>query len=213
MSRIPPISDEEGPGNQAKLEAFYQDMLQAQMEKKTVQPIQEVEKSRNGPSDGEEGDMERQKRTPNDEYTPSRETSKTVAYSRQNLLARTLKKEAELNAPTLKKELNADDKEMIQRLQARDAEVRAHEMRHVAALGSSAGAVRFDYQIGPDGRAYAIGGSTEVRASGASDPATAAQRARRIRQAAMAGGDPSQADMSVAASATQSEQAAMARPS
>ncbi|OGV41847.1 MAG: hypothetical protein A2X46_13795 [Lentisphaerae bacterium GWF2_57_35] len=196
------------------MEAYYRNLLQEQMQKKKAAPIQEVEKGQNGPSsEDDESSQQQQAGAQGDRFKPADKETPSATYSRKNLLTQTLKEASTTKLPSMKKELSEEDKDLIRRLQARDAEVRSHEMRHVAALGPYAGSMHFDYQVGPDGRAYAIGGTTEVRNTGSSDPKASAQRARIIRQAAMAGGDPSHADMSVAASATQTEQSSMAKQS
>lgn len=96
-----------------------------------------------------------------------------------------------------------EDEEFINRLQARDQEVRAHEQAHAAALGPYAGPVQYTYQIGPDGRAYAIGGSIQVDMSRESDPASDLFKAQTIERAATIAGNPSSADIAVAAQARQ----------
>jgi hypothetical protein len=54
-------------------------------------------------------------------------------------------------------------KEMITELEARNREVLAHEASHMAAAGAYIkGGASYTYQIGPDGKAYAIGGEVSV---------------------------------------------------
>jgi hypothetical protein len=85
-----------------------------------------------------------------------------------------------------------------------DAEVRAHEHAHMAALGG--GMVTYDTVIGPDGTSYAVGGGIPVSLSPVpGDPEATVRRARIIIQAAYAAGQPSAADMRVAAEAYQLE--------
>ena len=93
------------------------------------------------------------------------------------------------------------------RLQETDAEVRAHEHAHVAALGS--GVIVYDTVIGPDGSAYAVGGGVAVDLKPVpGDPEATIRKARMAIQAAYAVGEPSAADMRVAAEAYQLEVAA-----
>jgi len=60
------------------------------------------------------------------------------------------------------KELKSEDsgeEATLRELKARDAEVRAHELKHLASAGQYAsGGIVYDYQTGPDGRLYAVGG-------------------------------------------------------
>jgi hypothetical protein len=93
------------------------------------------------------------------------------------------------------------------RLEATDAEVRAHEHAHVAALGK--GVVVYDTVTGPDGSTYAVGGGVAVDLSPVpGDPEATIRKARLAIQAAYAAGEPSGADMRVAAEAYQLEMAA-----
>lgn len=104
-------------------------------------------------------------------------------------------------------ELSSDQLDQLQRLKQRDTDVRAHEQAHVAAGGRyiTSGA-SYDYQIGPDGVQYAIGGEVGIDTSPvAGDPAATLEKARGIRRAALAPAEPSAQDMSVAAAASTME--------
>ena len=95
------------------------------------------------------------------------------------------------------------------RLEEVDAEVRAHEHAHVAALGK--GVIVYDTVTGPDGSTYAVGGGVAVDLSPVpGDPEATLRKARHAFQAAYAVGVPSGADMKVAAEAYQLEVAAQA---
>ena len=90
------------------------------------------------------------------------------------------------------------------RLQEADAEVRAHEHAHVAALGK--GVIVYDTVIGPDGSVYAVGGGVAVDLEPVpGDPEATIRKAKMAIQAAYAVGEPSAADMKVAADAYQLE--------
>jgi hypothetical protein len=101
-------------------------------------------------------------------------------------------------------ELSEGDLSVIRELKQRDSEVRAHEAAHLAAAGSIAtGGASFNYQQGPDGVQYAIGGEVVINTSPVSgDPAATLQKANTIRRAALAPAQPSGPDMQAAASAT-----------
>jgi hypothetical protein len=93
------------------------------------------------------------------------------------------------------------------RLQEADAEVRAHEHAHIAALGK--GVIVYDTVIGADGSAYAVVGSVAVDLTPVpGDPEATIRKAKMAIQAAFAVGEPSAADMKVAAEAYQLEAAA-----
>ncbi len=106
--------------------------------------------------------------------------------------------------------LDASDRLQVQHLAARDQYVRIHEMRHAAALGMFAGRIHYNYEIGPDGKAYAVGGYTEVNNTPAPTKEMALAQARTIRRAAMAAGEASGSDRAVAAQASATERALMA---
>ena len=95
---------------------------------------------------------------------------------------------------------------MVAKLAARDREVRAHEAAHAALAGGLAvGGPRFDYQTGPDGKMYAIGGEVRLNITQGRTPEETIARARQIRAAALAPGDPSTSDLAVAISAARME--------
>jgi hypothetical protein len=94
--------------------------------------------------------------------------------------------------------LDPDQAELVHQLQARDREVRQHEQSHAAILGPYAvGTPSYAYQIGPDGRPYAVGGSQEVDLSRTGDAGTDAIKSARIRAAAGGVQNPSAADGAV----------------
>jgi len=107
--------------------------------------------------------------------------------------------------------LSADEQRELRSLQARDAEVRAHEQAHAGAGGGHTGAISYTYQVGPDGRRYAIGGSVPIDIRPAGSPAATVAKAQQIRAAALAPGDPSPADIAAAAAASRMEADAQAR--
>ncbi len=100
-------------------------------------------------------------------------------------------------------ELSEEDQRKVERLKQRDREVRAHEAAHMAAAGGNArGGAHFDYEKGPDGRSYAVGGEVSIDTSTVSgDPEATLAKAQAIRQAALAPADPSGQDRQVAAEA------------
>lgn len=100
--------------------------------------------------------------------------------------------------------LSDEEKQQLQELEARDQEVRVHEQAHLAAAGGYAnGGAKYDYQQGPDGKKYAIGGSVQIDTSDASTPEATLAKMEQVRAAALAPAEPSSQDRSVAAEATQ----------
>jgi hypothetical protein len=88
-------------------------------------------------------------------------------------------------------------------LQSADVRVKAHEATHIAIAGPYAeSAAQYDFAIGPDGRLYAVGGSVRVDLQPVpGDPEATLRKATAIMQAALGPGEPSAADMRVAARA------------
>jgi hypothetical protein len=106
--------------------------------------------------------------------------------------------------------LTPDQTAQLERLEARDREVRAHEAAHMAAAGGVArSGVQLSYQVGPDGRMYAVGGEVKIDVAPASTPQETLAKARRIRAAAMAPANPSGQDIAVAATASRMEAEAL----
>lgn len=95
--------------------------------------------------------------------------------------------------------------QVIAQLQARDREVRAHEMAHLAAAGGYAtGGASYVYQAGPDGKRYAIGGEVGIDTSAVpGDPEATLQKAMVVQRAALAPAEPSAQDLKVAGLAMQ----------
>ena len=111
--------------------------------------------------------------------------------------------------------LSPEAAKQVQKLQARDREVRAHEQAHIAAGGQHvSGGASFTYQAGPDGRQYAIGGAVQIDTTPVpGDPEATEEKARAVRRAALAPANPSATDQNVAAKATTMESKARAEQS
>jgi hypothetical protein len=111
---------------------------------------------------------------------------------------------AEEKAATNEQQLTTEEQEQVRKLQARDADVRAHEAAHSAAAGSLAtGGPSYDYQEGPDGVSYAVGGEVGISFGGGATPEERAANAEQAQRAATAPANPSGADRAVAARASQ----------
>eukprot|EP00055_Hartaetosiga_balthica_P002605 m.139553 g.139553 ORF g.139553 m.139553 type:complete len:327 (+) comp22566_c0_seq1:340-1320(+) len=91
----------------------------------------------------------------------------------------------------------------IEELKARDREVRAHEQAHAAAGGQHAGAPNFEYETGPDGQQYAVGGEVSIDISKEDDPQDTIRKMQQVKAAALAPAEPSPQDLRVASEATQ----------
>lgn len=151
----------------------------------------------------------------------SRADSRTVAETRTDTAAtasrgRDTTQQAGAHGATAGDRLSLSPEAEVQlrELKRRDAEVRAHERAHMAAGGQYvAGGPSYEYQQGPDGRQYAIGGHVSIDASSIpDDPEADLAKARQVRRAALAPGEPSAQDRAVAArAAAQESRAARAR--
>lgn len=98
--------------------------------------------------------------------------------------------------------LTKEEQDQVEELKERDQEVRQHEQAHLAAAGSLAnGGAQYEFQMGPDGKNYAIGGHVGIDTSPANTPQATISKARQIQRAALAPADPSPQDIKVAAQA------------
>ena len=90
----------------------------------------------------------------------------------------------------------------VERLKRIEARVIAHEMAHKVVGGQYAGAVRYEYTRGPDGRLYITGGEVSIDVSEEPTPEETIQKMEIVRRAALAPADPSPQDLAVAQTAT-----------
>lgn len=96
-------------------------------------------------------------------------------------------------------ELSDAEKDQVEKLEARDQEVRLHENKHKAIAGRYAKGVSYSYQTGPDNKQYAIGGSVEIdMAPVANDPEKTIEKMKQIKEAALAPAEPSAQDRKIA---------------
>lgn len=106
-------------------------------------------------------------------------------------------------------ELTEEEKKEVNKLEKRDAEVRAHEQAHLAAAGPHAvSGANFQYETGPDGNRYAVGGDVSISVSEEQTPEATIAKMQVIVRAAMAPAEPSAQDHRVAAEASQKAAAA-----
>ncbi len=100
--------------------------------------------------------------------------------------------------------LTPEELRLVRQLQQIDADVRAHEQAHVAAArGLAVGGAHFQYQAGPDGKRYAVGGEVQIDISREHEPEDTVHKMQIARAAALAPADPSPQDRRVAAAAAQ----------
>lgn len=103
-----------------------------------------------------------------------------------------------------KQQTDQQEQKEIQELKARDQEVKTHEQAHAAIGGRYAGAPSYSYELGPDGKQYAVGGEVSIDISPIpGDPQATVQKMQQVRAAALAPAEPSAADRRIAAEAAQ----------
>lgn len=95
------------------------------------------------------------------------------------------------------------EKQEIDELKARDQEVRTHEQAHATVGGQYAGAPSYDFETGPDGRQYAVGGEVSIDISEERTPEETVRKMQQVKAAALAPAEPSPQDLRVASEATQ----------
>ncbi len=108
------------------------------------------------------------------------------------------------------KELTKEEQKEVEKLKARDEEVKQHEQAHQRAGAGITGQARYTYEAGPDGKQYAVGGSVPIDMSEEDTPQATISKAEKIRRTALAPKDPSSQDMKVAQEASQMENEARA---
>ena len=103
------------------------------------------------------------------------------------------------------KQLTEEEQKQIDELKARDREVKTHEQAHIAAGGSYVkGGATYDYQTGPDGKQYAVGGSVNIDTSPVDgDLEATIAKAQVVIKAALAPAEPPVQDQKVASAARQ----------
>jgi hypothetical protein len=101
-------------------------------------------------------------------------------------------------------DMSSSEKKEIQVLQQRDREVRAHETAHAAAGGSVTGSPSYTFEVGPDGKKYAVEGEVSVDLSTVpGDPRATIVKMQKVYNAALAPANPSIQDSRVANTAAQ----------
>lgn len=107
-------------------------------------------------------------------------------------------------------ELSEEEERRVEELAKTDRKVRQHEQAHMAAGGALViSGASYEYETGPDGKRYAVGGEVGISLAEGRTPEETLQRARQIRAAALAPADPSAQDRRIAAAAGQMEMRAM----
>lgn len=127
---------------------------------------------------------------------------KTDAENEDKMVNADEKKDSEQKTTKSQDDLTPEEKEQVAKLKESDAEVKAHEQAHLAAAaGISASSPSYDYQTGPDGKKYAVGGEVSISFVKSDDPEENLKNAQTMKAAALAPAEPSGQDLSVARNA------------
>jgi len=109
------------------------------------------------------------------------------------------------------KKLTAEEQKDVEELKRRDKQVRAHEMAHVAAgAGLVRGGPSYEYEVGPDGKRYAVEGEVSIDTASEMEPEATIAKMQRVKRAALAPSEPSGTDRAVATQASRTEAKARA---
>jgi len=93
-------------------------------------------------------------------------------------------------------------KKALTELKLLDQEVRTHELAHASVGGATTGAPSYTFEVGPDGKKYAIGGEVSVDLSKIDgNPRATIAKMQKVHAAALAPAKPSIQDTRVASSA------------
>ncbi len=98
---------------------------------------------------------------------------------------------------------NYDEKDfarVLDKFKKVDMDVRSHEQTH-ATIGITTTPISYNYQKGPDGKMYAVGGSVRLDTSIPKDPKMAMEKLDRIKDAVTGVDKPSGADMAISTAA------------
>jgi hypothetical protein len=130
---------------------------------------------------------------------PQQQSSQQQAEGEQDTSAAT-----EQKANKKPNQLSEAEQEIVDQLQQRDREVRAHEMAHASTGGTVTGAPTYSYEVGPDGKKYAVAGEVSVDLTPVEgDPRATIVKMQKVYNAALAPVNPSIQDTRVANSAAQ----------
>lgn len=95
-----------------------------------------------------------------------------------------------------------DYQRVIGKLEDRDSEVKMHEQIHASGGVATTAPINYNYQVGPDGKLYAVGGSVKLDTSVPNDPKEAEVKLDQIQDASSSVNSLSAADADIAQTAS-----------
>lgn len=137
--------------------------------------------------------------------TTAKESAKKASTDGSDSESSTKSSEKATENKTQPGELTPEEQQLVSELKIRDREVRAHEQAHISVGGPYIRGSSFQYQTGPDGRRYAVGGEVGIDTSPEKEPERTIAKMEVVKRAALAPKDPSAQDRSVAATASERE--------
>lgn len=90
-----------------------------------------------------------------------------------------------------------DYQRVLNKFKNKDNEIRTHEQTHASGAQTTT-AISYNYQVGPDGKLYATGGSVRFDTSIPQDPQSAKVKLEQLKDASSSVGSLSGADASIA---------------
>ncbi|MDN5108208.1 putative metalloprotease CJM1_0395 family protein [Aliarcobacter butzleri] len=94
-----------------------------------------------------------------------------------------------------------DYQRVLNKFKNKDNEVKTHEQTHASGVATTS-AINYNYQVGPDGKLYAIGGSVRFDTSIPKDPQSAKVKMDQLQSASSSVSSLSGADASIAQTAS-----------
>lgn len=176
------------------------------LRREPVEPIRELEK---GAAERPLSTDDRQRSAPNNTNVPLYDANGKETETQQAVTGEQGERGEREDSPERRQQAEQEQQQQaeqreIRELQTRDQEVRTHEQAHATVGGRYAGAPSYEYQQGPDGKRYAVGGEVQIDVAPIpGDPAATIQKMQQVKAAALAPAEPSAADRSVASTAQQ----------
>ncbi|HJE02454.1 MAG TPA: hypothetical protein K8U92_01095 [Aliarcobacter thereius] len=124
--------------------------------------------------------------------------SQLANIDKQDLFKSTFEKNDSANP--ISKYDEKDYERVLDKFKSKDAEVKAHEQTH-ASLGTTTTPISYNYQVGPDGKLYAVGGSVRFDTSIPKDKEEASLKLDKLQKASSSVDDLSRADMAISSAA------------
>ena len=136
----------------------------------------------------------------NDEAIISDEARAKLEEEKQNNVSE--KTDSAKTSNKFNEEMTSAEKALISKLKARDIEVKNHEQAHMsAAAGLSVSGPSYEYEVGPNGQKYAVGGEVSIGFVQSNNPEENIAKAEQMKNAALAPAQPSGQDRAVARNA------------